>query len=154
LRRAIELALRVERVRAAELSIAFVNDDEIQRINKQFLNHDFPTDVVSFPLESNTTQSAPAFERRTQPRGAGKSLGGEIVIGLDYAVRSAAEYGWPVQKEVLLYVVHGLLHLCGYDDLSPEEKRIMRRRESAILHRCGISPIPRRRPRPRLSNGN
>ena len=67
------------------------------------------------------------------------------MIGAAYASREAAEYGWPTQHEVILYLVHGLLHLCGYDDLSPPEKRIMRRREDAILNLCGLDRPPRRK---------
>lgn len=130
LRRAAEETLLHEQVVRAEISIALVGDPEIWRVNKQFLNHDYPTDVVSFLLEVT-----------------GKTLCGEIVIGVEYARREAAVYRWPVQHEVILYLVHGLLHLCGYDDLSPKEKRIMRRRENAILKSCGIDRVPRRRPR-------
>lgn len=147
LRHVAERTLQIEQVRAVDLSIALVNDDEIWRVNKQFLNHDYPTDVISFLLDSSRPEFCDSSRQRSQPRGAGKSLCGEIVIGTEYAQRLAAEYGWPVRNEVNLYLVHGLLHLCGYDDLSPTEKRIMRRRETAILHRCGITHIPRRRPR-------
>ncbi len=148
LRRMAEGTLFEEQVHAADISVALVNDAEIWRVNKQFLNHDHPTDVVSFQLESEQTIPPESYGSRTQRlRGAGKTFHGEIVIGAEYAQREAAVYRWPVQHEVLLYLVHGLLHLCGYDDLSPAEKRTMRRRETAILHRCGITGIPRRRPR-------
>lgn len=151
LRRVAEETLLEEQVARAEISIALVNDAEIWRVNKQFLNHDYPTDVVSFLMEVewNAIDAAMSFiavaKRGVQPRGAGKTLSGEIVIGAAYAAREAAEYGWPTQHEVILYLVHGLLHLCGYDDLSPPEKRIMRRREDAILKRCGLDRPPRRK---------
>jgi probable rRNA maturation factor len=145
LRRVAEQTLRAEQVQSAEISIALVDDAEIWRVNKQFLNHDYPTDVVSFLSEVSDPPTRAASNPRRQPRGAGKTLSGEIVIGAAYAAREAADYGWATQDEVILYLVHGLLHLCGYDDLSPPEKRIMRRREDAILNLCALDRPPRRK---------
>ena len=155
-RRLIRLAravLVMEQVALAEISVAIVDDREIHRINRRFLNHDFPTDVISFLLDeddahdlkpsasvrhvrrrADTTSAAgkASFPRR---RGRGKAFSGEIVISAETARRNAVAYRVTPQDELDLYVAHGLLHLCGYDDRSPREKRLMRRRESEALRR-------------------
>ncbi|HEY3963472.1 MAG TPA: rRNA maturation RNase YbeY [Planctomycetaceae bacterium] len=145
--------LALEQVAAAEISVALVDDDEIHEINRTFLNHDFPTDVISFLLDvasghveperparatprSKMRHKQSAVERgadRTIRRGAGKTIDGEIVISVDTARRNAADLGTSAEHELSLYLVHGLLHLCGYDDLTPREKRLMRRREAEAL---------------------
>jgi probable rRNA maturation factor len=145
--------LALEQVAAAEISVAFVDDGEIHEINRNFLNHDFPTDVISFLLDvdsgnfeserpagripgTKTRRKQSAVELgvdRTIRRGAGKIIDGEIVISTDTARRNAAALGTSPEHELALYLVHGLLHLCGYDDLTPREKRLMRRREAEAL---------------------
>jgi probable rRNA maturation factor len=156
-RRLIRLAkavLEMEEVALAEISVAIIDDAQIHAINRQFLNHDCPTDVISFLLDggeardlkppaagkndrkpsgasrSRRARKPPSRHRR---RGSGKMIGGEIVISGETAGRNAAEYGVSPQTELELYLVHGLLHLCGYDDLSTREKRLMRRREAEAL---------------------
>src|SRR5947209_30865 len=93
-----------------EISLAFVDNPTIHRLNKRYLDHDEPTDVLSFPLSE------------------GKKFAGELVIGAEVAQVQAAERGHDVQDELGLYVIHGLLHLCGYDDQEPEDTAAMRER--------------------------
>jgi probable rRNA maturation factor len=109
--------LEREGVENASLSIAYVNDAEMQEINREYLGHDYPTDVISFLLNDALDSGM-------------RSLTGELVVGLEYGRRMAARHGWRPDDELLLYVVHGLLHLCGYDDLTDEARPIMRMRES------------------------
>jgi probable rRNA maturation factor len=171
-RRLIRLAkavLAMEQVALAEISVAIVDDAQIHSINRQFLNHDYPTDVISFLLDSDDagdlqppaadkangrsssasrnlpTGKSPSRHRR---RGSGKVIGGEIVISAETARRNASAYRVTPLNELSLYLVHGLLHLCGYDDRSPREKRLMRRRESEAIAtktrphgRGGRSPV-------------
>jgi probable rRNA maturation factor len=137
--KAVVLAvLEDERVVSAELSIAIVSDDEIHRVNREHLDHDFPTDVISF-LYSAERESTPKGQGPAR-RGAGLTLEGEIVVSDETARREAPKHGWPADSELELYLVHGLLHLCGYDDLTPAEKRIMRRRERELISLLGKSP--------------
>jgi probable rRNA maturation factor len=86
------------------------------------LNHDYPTDVLSFLLERNDNR-----------------LEGEIIVSADTALSAAPRYGWSAGDELLLYVIHGALHLVGYDDQTPEAQAEMRRHEAAILARFGKS---------------
>jgi probable rRNA maturation factor len=112
--------LESEGIRAGEVSVAVVDDDEMQRLNRQFLQHDYPTDVLSFVLDWN-----------------GKRLDGEIIVSADTALARCAEFGHTALQELTLYVVHGALHLAGYDDKQPEDERVMRERESHYLQRFG-----------------
>jgi probable rRNA maturation factor len=97
------------------LSVAFVTNAAIRKINRKFLNHDFATDVISFPL--------------------GTDLVGELVISAEYAAAEAAARKIPVEEELLRYVAHGILHLLGYDDHRPADKKRMWSRQERELRR-------------------
>jgi probable rRNA maturation factor len=142
LRSAVETGLKVEGVSSAVLSITLVDNATIHRINKDYLQHDYPTDVISFQLDwSHPDRISPG----TMPAGRsdGAWIEGEIVASTEYALAESVVHEWSVQSELTLYVVHGMLHICGYDDLDPAEKIMMRARESAVLDRLGFSTVPR-----------
>ncbi len=124
LREIVRTTLRAEGVARASISLALVDDPTIHALNRRHLAHDFPTDVLSFLFSSSGREP----------------LEGEVVVSTETAVRQAARYGWSPQHEVTLYVVHGLLHLCGYDDQNPPARRRMRRREREILQNWGLTP--------------
>jgi probable rRNA maturation factor len=125
LREIARAVLEGENVSAATVSLAFVDNPTIHRLNKQFLSHDEPTDVLTFPL------SGPGA----------KTLEGEIVIGAEVARAQAAERGHDEQAELALYVIHGLLHLCGFDDTTKKSVQAMRERERHYLHQLGLPAI-------------
>ncbi|MCI0377058.1 MAG: rRNA maturation RNase YbeY [Gemmataceae bacterium] len=125
LREIAQLVLAGENHTDYEISLAFVDNPTIHRLNKQFLEHDEPTDVLSFPL--------------SEPNA--KKLAGELVIGVEVAQEHARERGHDVQAELALYVVHGLLHLCGYDDKSEKSAKEMRLRERQYLRELGLPAI-------------
>src|SRR4051812_12408351 len=124
LREIAKSVLENEGVAAAEVSLAFVDNPTIHRLNKQFLGHDEPTDVLSFPLSDS-------------PR----KLAGELVVGAEVARERAAELGHDVQAELALYVIHGLLHLCGHDDHDEADARRMRECERHYLAGLGLPDI-------------
>jgi probable rRNA maturation factor len=101
-----------------QISLAMVDDREIHRVNRQFLNHDYPTDVISF----DTTESEEFLE-------------GEIVVSIDTARRVAEEHGWNPNHELLLYIVHGMLHIIGLRDKSPKDIRAMREAERFYMEK-------------------
>ena len=106
------------------LSIAFVTNTAIRKINKRFLKHDFATDVISFPL--------------------GTDLVGELVISAEFAVGEATKRKIPVEEELLRYVAHGILHLLGYDDHRPADRAAMWKRQERELSRVlGRPSTPR-----------
>ena len=80
-------------------------------------------------------------ELLTEGRAAGAAIEGEIIASAEMAVSMATDGEWSAEAELILYIVHGLLHICGYDDLTPEEKCIMRARERAILSELGLTAI-------------
>lgn len=139
LQEAVLYLLQAEQVSQAEISIAIVDNPTIRELNQQYLSHDYDTDVLSFLLECNTIDTPV----KSDLRGSGKSIEGEIIISAEMAVSMAEHYHWPAGQEFLLYVVHGLLHLCGYDDLSDEELKVMRLREQQIFDHWKLQ-IPRR----------
>lgn len=123
LRKAIETVLAGEGIQAAEISLAVIDDAAMHVLNHRYLNHDEPTDVLSFVLEER-----PGY------------VEGEIIVSADTAATSARRFGWSAENELLLYVIHGALHLVGYDDLEPEAQAEMRRRERAYLGQFGMTP--------------
>lgn len=125
LREAGRMVLEGEGVGDAKISLAFVDNTTIHRINKQFLDHDEVTDVITFPLSG---------------KGA-KKLEGELVVGAAVAVEQAAERGHDVVVELCLYVIHGLLHLCGYDDRDEKDALEMRGKERYYLTALGFPDI-------------
>ncbi len=113
-----ETARRVfkgEKIRNAELSVVLTSDTFIRTINKQYLNHDFATDVISFTLEDKPV------------------LVGELYISVDTAELQAKDYGVSLRNELMRLTAHGTLHLCGYEDNSLEERKIMHNLEDCYI---------------------
>jgi probable rRNA maturation factor len=125
LREAARTVLAGEHITDYEISLAFVDNPTIHRLNKRFLDHDEPTDVLSFPLND----------------AGAKKLAGELVIGAEVALEQAAARGHDVHAELALYVIHGLLHLCGYDDKNAQTTKTMRARERHYLTELGLPDI-------------
>ena len=136
--RAIRATLVVERVKRAVISVSLVDNDTIHRLNREHLNHDFPTDVISFQLAFDSDEDADEDATPSQLRAACAAIEGDIVASAEMALQVAAEHGWTPQQELTLYVLHGLLHVCGYDDLTDDEASIMREREQAALEASGL----------------
>jgi probable rRNA maturation factor len=134
--------LSEEQVRRADISIALVDNAAIWELNRQFLGHDYPTDVLSFLLEEEPGPAELPEELGASglPRGARRALGGEVILSTEMALQTAIQYHWSPRDEVVLYLVHGLLHLCGYDDLTEQELQIMRTREREILRHWNLLP--------------
>jgi|HubBroStandDraft_6_1064221.scaffolds.fasta_scaffold32248_3 probable rRNA maturation factor len=136
IRKIARLVLTTEEVAGATISIALVDNRTIHALNRKHLNHDYETDVLSFLFDSDAETTAVATAPRT-PRGKNLCIDGEIVISAEMAVQAAPRFDWGAADELALYLVHGLLHLCGYDDQTEGERRLMRKRERAILKLLG-----------------
>ncbi|MFT5327768.1 MAG: putative rRNA maturation factor [Planctomycetaceae bacterium] len=137
----VRQTLQTEQVSSATISVAIVDNAQIHELNRQYLNHDFETDVLSFLLDESRDETAKLPS--DAPRGAGKIIDGEVIVSTEMASAIAADYSWDVLDELTLYIVHGLLHLCGYDDLTAEELPIMRARECHVFEALG-RPKPSR----------
>jgi probable rRNA maturation factor len=116
------MILRDYHVESAEVSIAIVDDVSMRDLNRQYLDHDYETDVLSFLLEETDD-----------------SLTGQLIISTDTAARVAEELGIEMQQELLLYVIHGMLHLVGLDDTDVDSAEEMRSAEREYLARMGLS---------------
>jgi probable rRNA maturation factor len=125
LRQVARQVLEGEGIKEAEISLAFVDNPTIHQLNQRYLKHDEPTDVLSFPLSE-------ADARR---------LAGELVISAEIAKTQAESRGHDVQAELALYVIHGLLHLCGYDDQTEAKAKEMHLRERHHLQALGMPDI-------------
>jgi probable rRNA maturation factor len=123
LRRLVRNVLTAEGITHADLSIVLVDDPTIHAINRRHLAHDWPTDVVTFPLSDPSDPE----------------LAGELVVSTETAVAMARRAGVDPWAELALYVVHGLLHLLGYDDQLDADRERIRRREGELLAREGLA---------------
>ena len=115
---AVRHVLRAEGVREAEVSVALVGDGEITALNRQWLDHDWPADVISFNLN-----------------GPGEPPLGDVYVGVEQAARQAAELGANPAEELLRLAVHGTLHVLGYEHPEGEGRSDseMFRRQEALL---------------------
>jgi len=133
LRRHLRTAHRLVSSPLQELSIALVGDAQMSKLHRQFMNLAGPTDVLTFPLEQNAR---------------GQATAGEIIICVPEARRQARWRRSRVEEELLLYALHGMLHLNGMDDRTPAGFRKMHQSEDEILTRLGVGAVfssPRRR---------
>lgn len=94
------------------LGISFFNDSRIKKLNQKYLKTNTPTDVIAFSYSKDNA---------------------DIAISLDTAKRNAVIYNSPLKKEILLYIIHGILHLSGYDDTTPLKKKRMFKKQDEIL---------------------
>ena len=101
----------------SEMNIVFVDNKYIKKLNKKYLNRNCFTDVISFLIEE-------------------RDMFGDVFISVERAKKQAKEQNCPLKEELTLLVVHGVLHLLGYDHMTKKENLIMRRKESNILQAC------------------
>ena len=123
------LALTEEEVNVPyQISLLFVDNNEIREINKDTRGIDKVTDVLSFPMLSDD------FDIELEE----ESLG-DIVISLERAFEQSKEYNHSFERELSYMVVHGFYHLMGYDHMEEEEKKIMRQKEENVLQKLNIT---------------
>ncbi|MGQ9572492.1 MAG: rRNA maturation RNase YbeY [Dehalococcoidia bacterium] len=118
--------LAAEGADRGELSVVITDDAAVRELNRRYLGVDAPTDVLAFGLGEKG--DAPFV----LPPGQARSLG-EVIISFPTALRQAEEQGHSVEAELAHLLVHGILHLRGYDHLEAEDERLMRQREKEIL---------------------
>ncbi|MBI3977757.1 MAG: rRNA maturation RNase YbeY [Chloroflexi bacterium] len=123
------------RGRRVELGLSVVGDEEIRRLNAEYRGLDEPTDVLSFAL-TETAEAAGGVLFVLPPDGVVHL--GEVVVSYPRAVAQAQAGGHPVEQELALLVVHGVLHLLGHDHAEPEEAAAMHACEVAVLARIGL----------------
>jgi probable rRNA maturation factor len=122
---AVRAAAAYRGCRQGTIGVAVVDDAAIHAVNQRHLQHDYPTDVISFTYALDP----PHVE-------------GELVVSWQTAERASLEAGWPAADELILYVVHGTLHITGMDDASSDQRQAMRGAEREVLAQLGIGQPP------------
>ena len=116
---------------SAEVSVSFVSNDEIKKLNKIYRQKDAVTDVLSFPLGENGV-----YDKNND---TGALMLGDIVISLDTAVKQAQMYGHSLEREIGFLTVHSMLHLLGYDHVNGGIEAVhMREKEEHVLTELGL----------------
>src|SRR3989338_548126 len=100
----------------------FIDKNRVKKINKTFLGHNFVTDVISFAYNNSSLEN---------------NISGEIIISVEMAVKLAQKLKCTIEGEIALYLVHGLLHLLGYNDKLKRDARKMHQREKELLSMYG-----------------
>ncbi len=113
--------LKVEK-KNAELNLVFTDNKKIKKINKTFLGHNFATDVISFTYNNASLEN---------------DISGEIIISVEMAIKLAQKLKCTIEGEIALYLVHGLLHLLGYNDKLKKDAKKMHLREKELLSMYG-----------------
>jgi probable rRNA maturation factor len=126
LRRMLQRAASFVPDAPAELSIALVDDARMSDLHERFMNIPGPTDVLTFELDHD---------------GRGRVVSGEVVLCVPEARRRARELGHDIRHELLLYALHGMLHLSGHDDRTDASYRRMHRAEDRILTQLGVGAV-------------
>jgi len=112
-------ALFFERIKkTGEITVCFVGDRKIRELNKRFLRKNEATDCLTFDMLEPSDQ---------------KHISADIIISTDTALRNAKAFRTDILKEINLYLIHGVLHLLGYDDRAPKEKKLMREKEKEYV---------------------
>lgn len=112
------------------IDLSFVDDHAIQEINAAHRGIDKATDVLSFPMYTRD-EEIELLEGELAPFG-------DIILSMDHAIAQAEEYGHSLEREVLYLIVHGLMHLAGYDHMAEDEKQAMRMAEENLLACIGV----------------
>ncbi len=113
----------------SEVSVTIVSNETIRQINKEYRNKDAVTDVISFALNDDESDLI---------NGTIPNLLGDIIVSYQRTVEQAEEYGHSVNRELGFLVVHGFLHLLGYDHINEEDEKVMFKRQEELLTAYGL----------------
>jgi probable rRNA maturation factor len=131
-RKIVRQVLKAEAVASPyEVSLVFTDSETVQRLNRHYRDVDEPTDVLAF---YQLPHKGSNFSFALPPDGITRL--GEVIISYPQAVAQAREQGHSSERELALLIIHGVLHLLGYDHEEPEEEQTMRQREKELLERC------------------
>ncbi|MGN0145396.1 MAG: rRNA maturation RNase YbeY [Clostridium sp.] len=145
LKKVIEFALREEEVEIpCEVSLLFVDNEEIREINNETRNIDRETDVLSFPMLEYENKKVfkemyKGYEFSQSDFDGEELVLGDIVLSLEKALEQSKEFNHSFERESAYLVVHSVLHLLGYDHMEEDDKKIMRNREEDILEKLNIT---------------
>ncbi|MGN1138816.1 MAG: rRNA maturation RNase YbeY [Ruminococcus sp.] len=115
---------------SAEISVTFVDNEEIRKLNAQYRNKDAATDVLSFPMGENGV-----YDVNME---TGAKILGDVVLSMEKAVEQSKAYGHSLQREVAYLTAHSVLHLLGYDHIESMDRVRMREKEELIMTKLGL----------------
>lgn len=115
---------------SAEISVTFVDNEEIRKLNSQYRNKDTATDVLSFPMGENGV-----YDVNME---TGAKILGDVVLSMEKAIEQANAYGHSLQREVAYLTAHSVLHLLGYDHIESMDRVRMREKEELIMTELGL----------------
>ncbi len=111
----LQAVILSEGKKTGEVSVIFCSDDYLLQINRQYLQHDYYTDIITFDYTE------------------GDTIGGDLFISVDTVRANAGEYRQTFEQELRRVMVHGVLHLCGYDDVTDAQRKVMRGAEDKYI---------------------
>lgn len=126
----------------AQVNLVLTDNEEIKRVNTEFRSIEAPTDVLSFPMIPFETPADYAIVEEDESYfdlDTGELLLGDIMISVDKVFAQAEEYGHSVTREFCFLVAHSMLHLLGYDHMTPEEAVVMEAKQAKALEELGIT---------------
>ena len=115
---------------SAEISVTFVDNEEIRKLNSQYRNKDTATDVLSFPMGENGV-----YDVNME---TGAKILGDVVLSMEKAIEQSKAYGHSLQREVAYLTAHSVLHLLGYDHIESMDRVRMREKEELIMTELGL----------------
>ena len=129
IRKAVETTLALFDVKDPKVTIAIIDDDQIHELNLRYRGIDRPTDVLSFAAREGMPLAQPGKREYL----------GDIAISLPTAMRQGEEYGHGIRRELAFLTAHGMLHLLGYDHMTPEEEKEMFALQEEVMEKMGLS---------------
>jgi len=123
--------LRYQKIQKSVLSVVFVSSQKIRALNKKFLNRSYATDVLAFDLSGNGSVGKKSLKISPE------QITGDIIISTDAVKQNSLKFKTSESHELVLYIVHGILHLLGYDDHNDSDIKRMRLKEQEILSHLG-----------------
>ena len=116
-----------------ELGLVITSQEKVQELNRNYRQKDEPTDVLAFPMSATEGKPEPDSPPFVVPPDGMRHLG-EVIVSYPQALMQAKEHQHSIEKEIAILIIHGILHLLGYEHDKPELKRQMRAREAGILN--------------------
>ncbi|MGL4818891.1 MAG: rRNA maturation RNase YbeY [Bacilli bacterium] len=134
--RILQFVAQKEGVQDAEMSITFVDNEEIHELNRTYRGIDRPTDVLSFAMEEYEEDELQiVFDEEDE---SAERVLGDLIVSIPKAQEQAEDYGHSFERELAFLCVHGLLHLLGYDHMTPEDEAKMFGRQEELLEEFGV----------------
>ena len=137
IKKIVEYALEEENINVDSVSVSIqaVDKEEIRRINKEYRNVDSSTDVLSFPIF--TKEELEEISKSSKDKKISNIEIGDVILCIDVIKEHAKEYETGIYRETMYMITHSIFHLLGYDHMTEDEKKVMRKKEEKVLEKIG-----------------